>query len=157
MPTNYPQDLQDLLTAVDTGFVITMKDQRKSRRALEFGRLLFDRRRQLKLTQQEVADRAGIHRTLLSDYERPDAPDRVPTDTTIYGLADALDVPVEQMFEWAGVRHPTVDVKVANHAPHELLDKLDRLEAMVQALTDRLESFGEPPPAKRPRRRPPAG
>ena len=29
------------------------------------------------MTQQEVADEAGIHRTLLADYEREGAPDRL--------------------------------------------------------------------------------
>lgn len=49
--------------------------KKKGTWAVQFSRHLLDRRRELRLTQQEVADRAGIHRTLLSDYERDSALD----------------------------------------------------------------------------------
>lgn len=138
-----------------------MATQRKTSWALEFGRLIRDRRRELGLTQQEVADEAGIHRTLLADYEREGAPERVPTDDTLRGLADALSVPVQMMYRWAGVRFPTVDVSVAADTPPELLAKLSSLEEAIRLLTERLDaqarSNGSSPPAgKRPRRRPSA-
>jgi transcriptional regulator with XRE-family HTH domain len=134
-----------------------MTGRKKGPAALKFGRLISDRRRELRLSQQEVADRAGIHRTLLSDYERDGAPERVPSDDTLYGLAKALDVPVEQMFDWAQVRYPMVEIAVAKDAPPELVAKLASLEEAVRLLTERLEQFATPPEpqvARRPRRRP---
>jgi transcriptional regulator with XRE-family HTH domain len=136
-----------------------MTSKRKTAWALEFGRLIRDRRRELGLTQQAVADGAGIHRTLLADYEREGAPERVPTDVTLRGLADALSVPVQTMFKWAGVRFPAVDVSIASDTPPELLAKLSSLEEAIRVLTERLDgqtrSNGSPAPVRRqPRRRP---
>lgn len=135
----------------------TMSTKRKTAWALEFGRLIRDRRRELGLTQQEVADEAGIHRTLSADYEREGAPERVPTDDTLRGLADALGVPVQTIYKWAGVRFPSVDVSVADNTPPELLAKLSSLEEAIRLLTERLDVQARgngTQPAGRPRRRP---
>lgn len=134
-----------------------MAGKKKSTWALDFGRRLSDRRRELGLTQQDVADAAGIHRTLLADYERDNAPERVPTDDTLRGLAEALSVPEQMMYDWAGVRLPKVDMSISPNTPPELLDKLSSLEDAVRMLTERLEGLGSNgTPVKRPRRRPPA-
>ena len=132
-----------------------MTDKKKGRAALDFGNFLRDRRRELKLTQQEVADAAGIHRTLLADYERPDAPERTPTDGTLFGLAKALQVDAELMFDYAEVDYPRVNMSVSKAAPPELYDRLEKLEGLIVALSAQLDSLGDPPappPAKRPRR-----
>jgi len=137
-----------------------MADKKKSAWALQFGRLLQDRRLELDLSQQEVADRAGIHRTLVSDYERDSAPERVPSASTLHGLAKALNVPAELMFQWAEVRYPQVEIGLSKTAPPELVEHLASLEEAVRLLTERLEQYEgrapAPAPAKRPRRRPSA-
>lgn len=132
-----------------------MADRKKGRAALAFGEFLRDRRRELKLTQQEVADVAGIHRTLLADYERPDVPERTPTDATLFGLAQALQVDAELMFDYAEVDYPKVDMSVSKSAPPELYDRLDKLEELIVALTERLAGLDAPPASPsggRPRR-----
>lgn len=140
-----------------------MNQKKKGQWALDFGRLLRDRRRELGLSQQQVADGAGIHRTLLADYERDGAPERVPTDITLHGLARALDVPDELMFEWADVSYPVaVDVSVGRSAPPDLVKTVLQLrDELLDGLADlsdrleRLERAAEPP---RPRgRRPSTG
>jgi DNA-binding XRE family transcriptional regulator len=45
-----------------------------------------------KLTQQELADRAGLHRVAIARYE---AGDRAPTYAALCALADALGVPTD--------------------------------------------------------------
>lgn len=135
-----------------------MTDKPKSQWAIEFGRLLQDRRRELGYSQQEVADMAGIHRTLLSDYERDSAPERIPTDDTLRGLSKALDVPAELMYEWAGVRYPQVGVHLSAGTPSDLmkavLELRDQFAAGLADLSDRLERLEA---AKKPQGRRPSG
>lgn len=126
-------------------------DKKKGQSALAFGNFLRDRRRELKLTQQEVADKAGIHRTLLADYERPGAPERIPSDATLFGLAKALQVDPETMFDYADVDYPRVDMSVSKAAPPELYERLEKLEGLIVALTERLAGLDAPRPP-RPRR-----
>lgn len=124
----------------------------KTQWALEFGALLRTRRRELELSQQAVADMAGIHRTLLSDYERESAPERTPTDDTIRGLAKALDLPDELLFEAARVPYPSVSALISKAAPPEMLSLLQELMAEVRSLSarfDRLEQGGQRPPRGR--------
>lgn len=47
-------------------------------------------------SQEELADRAGIHRTYIGGIERGE---RNPTLTMIHRLARALDVPPSRLFE----------------------------------------------------------
>jgi DNA-binding XRE family transcriptional regulator len=54
------------------------------------------RRSVLRISQEELALRAGIHRTYLSDVERGA---RNPSIKTIEKIAQALQVPVGKLFE----------------------------------------------------------
>jgi len=60
-----------------------------------FGYAVKRRREDLDLTQEELADRAGIHRTYLSDIERGS---RNPSLVNIERLAAALAVRVSELF-----------------------------------------------------------
>jgi transcriptional regulator with XRE-family HTH domain len=140
-----------------------MTDKKKGRVALAFGEFIRDQRRALRLTQQEVADAAGIDRTLLSDYERPGGPEHVPTDATLFGLAKALQVDPELLFDYAEVGYPSVDISVSKSAPAEIVQEVQALRdafvaglAQISERLDRLEKSAQPEPPKRPRGRRPA-
>lgn len=64
-----------------------------------FGENLLRIRQARKLSQENVADRAAIHRTQISLLE---SGRRQPLLETVVRLAGALDVPVETLFE--GIR-----------------------------------------------------
>ena len=61
-----------------------------------FGENLLRIRQARKLSQENLADRAGIHRTQISLLE---SGRRQPLLETLVRLAGALDVPVEALFE----------------------------------------------------------
>ena len=60
-----------------------------------FGSAAKQRREEMGLTQEELADRAGTHRTYLSDVERGA---RNPNLVTIGKLAAALELAVSELF-----------------------------------------------------------
>jgi transcriptional regulator with XRE-family HTH domain len=60
-----------------------------------FGDAVRDRREALALTQEELADRAGIHRTYLSDVERGT---RNVSLVNVERISDALDVELSELF-----------------------------------------------------------
>jgi transcriptional regulator with XRE-family HTH domain len=60
-----------------------------------FGDAVRDRREALALTQEEFADRAGIHRTYLSDIERGT---RNVSLINIERLSDALAIELSELF-----------------------------------------------------------
>ncbi|HEY2157995.1 MAG TPA: helix-turn-helix transcriptional regulator [Isosphaeraceae bacterium] len=70
---------------------------RPSRRDIRerFGDAVRDRREALALTQEEFADRAGIHRTYLSDIERGT---RNVSLINIERLSDALAIELSELF-----------------------------------------------------------
>lgn len=61
----------------------------------QLGEVVRKRRLALNLSQEELAARAGVHRTYLSDIERGA---RNITITVLTRLADALDVRVSRLF-----------------------------------------------------------
>jgi transcriptional regulator with XRE-family HTH domain len=63
---------------------------------LRFGFAVKDRREALRLTQEEFADRAGIHRTYLSDIERGT---RNVSLMSIERLASALSLKISELFK----------------------------------------------------------
>jgi transcriptional regulator with XRE-family HTH domain len=68
--------------------------------AEQLGRRVRRRRHFLDLSQENLADRAGTHHTLISLYERGK---RMPLTSTLIKLAAALDVSVDQLVagvEW---------------------------------------------------------
>jgi transcriptional regulator with XRE-family HTH domain len=60
-----------------------------------FGYAVKRRREELDLTQEELAERARIHRTYLSDIERGS---RNPSLVNIERLADALTLRISELF-----------------------------------------------------------
>ena len=62
---------------------------------LNLGEVVRKRRLALNLSQEELAGRAGVHRTYLSDIERGA---RNITITVLNRLADALEVKVSRLF-----------------------------------------------------------
>ena len=65
-----------------------------------FGRAVRKRRRELDLSQEELAERASLHRNYISDIERGD---RNPSLENIQKLAKALDIKVSALFINYGV------------------------------------------------------
>lgn len=60
-----------------------------------FGKAVRRRRRELDLSQEELAERAELHRTYLSDIERGEGN---PSLEIIEKLANALDISVVSLF-----------------------------------------------------------
>jgi transcriptional regulator with XRE-family HTH domain len=61
----------------------------------QLGAVLKKRRHDLGLSQEELANRAGLHRTYITDVERGS---RNPSLDTIQKLARALEVPLSGLF-----------------------------------------------------------
>jgi len=72
-----------------------MKNRRKPDIREHFGFAVKVRREELGLTQEDLADRAGIHRTYLSDIERGT---RNPSLINIERMAAALSVSLSELF-----------------------------------------------------------
>jgi transcriptional regulator with XRE-family HTH domain len=74
-------------------------DEFDRRVASQLGRRVRRRRHFLDLSQEAVAERAGIHRTQISLYEKGA---RMPLTATLVRLAAALDVSVDQLLAGVG-------------------------------------------------------
>jgi transcriptional regulator with XRE-family HTH domain len=75
-------------------------DDFDTRVARQLGRRVKRRRNFLDLSQEALAERAGIHRTQISLYEHGE---RMPLVSTLIKLAAALEISVEQLvvgMEW---------------------------------------------------------
>lgn len=66
-----------------------------------FGSNLRERRKAIGISQEELADRSGLHRTVISDHERGRAD---PLLGSIVRLAEALDTTVSDLCEGVGPR-----------------------------------------------------
>lgn len=73
-----------------------MKNRSKPDIRERFGFAVKARREDLGLTQEDLADKAGIHRTYLSDVERGT---RNLSLINIERLAAALDFPMSELFQ----------------------------------------------------------
>jgi len=71
-----------------------------------FGRAIRRRRRELDFSQEELAERAELHRTYISDIERGD---RNPSLENIEKLAKALNIKVSDLFIRYGVEEASDD------------------------------------------------
>jgi transcriptional regulator with XRE-family HTH domain len=78
-----------------------------------FGAAVRLRRDNLGISQEELAGRAGLHRTYISDVERGA---RNVSLESIHRLADALQVPMSLLFAW---QHEEIN---GNHTPHPSRD-----------------------------------
>jgi transcriptional regulator with XRE-family HTH domain len=82
-----------------------------TRVARQLGRRVKRRRNFMDLSQEALADRAGIHRTQISFYERGV---RMPLVSTLIKLAAALEVSVEQLvvgIDWPVPGPPLADLR----------------------------------------------
>ena len=77
-----------------------MGDKSQSDIKRRFGKAIRRRRRELDLSQEELAERAELHRTYVSDIERGD---RNPSLENIEKLAKALNIRVSDLFISYGV------------------------------------------------------
>lgn len=57
--------------------------------AIDFGDLIYEARKRLKLTQKEAAERAGITRWSILQYEKAA---RLPSDPTVRKICMALEI-----------------------------------------------------------------
>jgi transcriptional regulator with XRE-family HTH domain len=78
-------------------------DEFDRRVAIQLGRRVRRRRHFLDLSQETLADRAGIHRTQISLYETGR---RMPLAATLVRLAAALEVSVDQLLAGAAWEVP---------------------------------------------------
>jgi transcriptional regulator with XRE-family HTH domain len=84
-------------------------DEFAARVAVQLGRRVRRRRRAIDLTQEALAERAGVHRTQISLIE---SGKRTPMTPTLIKLAAGLGVSVEQLLAgigWEVVAGPPLD------------------------------------------------
>jgi len=67
----------------------------------QFGKRVRELRRARALSQEELADRAGVHRTYMGGIERGE---RNPSLKNIAAIADALGVSLPELFSFSGSR-----------------------------------------------------
>ena len=75
-----------------------MKQVTKSQIRKVLGRAIRKHREQLDLTQEELAERAEVHRTYLADIERGS---RNPSVESVRRIAYALGVSISELFKTA--------------------------------------------------------
>lgn len=61
---------------------------------IRLGASILDRRRNLNMTQQQLAERVGVHQTRVSHWERGS---RVPTADQLQGLAEVFGVDMQTL------------------------------------------------------------
>ena len=83
-----------------------MKENERSDVKWLFGRAVRKRRRELDLSQEDLAERAGLHRNYISDIERGD---RNPSLENIQKLVKALDTRVSALFINYGIDEASTD------------------------------------------------
>lgn len=88
-----------------------MKENERSDIKWVFGRAVRKRRRELDLSQEELAERASLHRNYVSDIERGD---RNPSLENICKLAKALDIKVSTFFSEYGIDEASIDIDQIN-------------------------------------------
>ena len=125
------------------GFMESDREHRLSEFLARFGSAVKDQRKNLGLSQEELAHRSGLHRTYVTDIERGT---RNVSIDSVTKLAKALEVPLADLFEKIEKRPPvrsTTDHGIpidATHAgrPVEILlveDNPKHVELTLQALT----------------------
>lgn len=80
-----------------------MRQEKKIDIKQRFGLAVKRRRHELNISQEELADRAGLHRTYISDIERGT---RNVSLEGIEKLVDALEISVSDLFANYGVEAP---------------------------------------------------
>ncbi len=113
---------------------------------LHFGTAIRKQRSELQISQEELADRAGLHRTYISDVERGA---RNPSLESIEKLARALDLSVSKLFARAGDgagRDQLVEILLVEDNPRDVELTLrafrkGRISNVVQVVRDGAEAL----------------
>lgn len=100
----------------------------------KFARALYNRRKELKLSQEELAKRVGTTKQVVSKYERGE---RSPKVVAAKAFATALGTTLDEML---GVEAPTVDTDrlEALHQNKKLCMLFDRQRKMSEADIDKM-------------------
>ena len=69
----------------------------KSKIDIQFGLRIAELRRQLNISQEELAERCGVHRTCIGSIERGE---KSPTLNTIVKFAKGLGVEIIELFKY---------------------------------------------------------
>lgn len=68
----------------------------KSKIDIQFGLRIAELRKQLNISQEELAERCGVHRTYIGSIERGE---KSPTLNTIYKFSKGLEVNIIELFK----------------------------------------------------------
>lgn len=106
----------------------------------DFGTMLRERRKSVSLTQEELAERAGISARAIADVERGVI--RAPRRDTLELLADALELTDQQRDEWRQLRRQlsmrsSGDTPAPSlpHPPNQLIGRDREVNALVNLVT----------------------
>jgi transcriptional regulator with XRE-family HTH domain len=93
-----------------------------------------DRREDLRLSVRAAAKRAGI-----SDHtwRRVEEGDPSIGDTTLDGVAAALDLPAQRVYEWAGRRYRPMPASRVSQ-DEDLLEEIDAITLQLASLRARI-------------------
>lgn len=61
-----------------------------------FGKLIASKRKELSLSQEDLAEKCGIHRTYIGAIERGE---KSPTLSTIEKISNGLEIPINKLWE----------------------------------------------------------
>lgn len=111
-----------------------------------FGRVIQQRRMSLGLNQEALAERAGVHRTYLSDVERGT---RNVTLAILERLAESLEMELSALFELAEGKTKVTPRSMRQGTEVSLLladirDQLDRLQDQAVQLVGNFEQLKRP-------------
>ena len=101
------------------------------RDAFPIGPVLYERRRQLELSQEDVAKRCGLHRTYISDVERGA---RSISLGTLKQLSNALEMDVWQLM--LAAEQQTEAKNTQNHDGDHNVVRKSELEERLKVLPD---------------------
>ena len=89
---------------------------------IDFGKFVRDERKRIGISQEELADRAGLHRTYVTDVERGV---RNMTFESALKLTGALDLSFQNIFgefgRWNTLHDPPPARRTTEHAPADIL------------------------------------
>ncbi len=84
------------------------KNLREEMWLVALGETISERRQYIAMTQQQLADLSGVHRTYISDVERGV---RNVTVTTLYRLSTALEITTAKIFSQADKKVLSMDLQ----------------------------------------------
>lgn len=114
------------------------------------------RRKQLGLSAYAAAQRAGLHRSYWSKLEGGEY--EAPNPKTLAGIATALDVPIEQLYEIVGYETTSQSLpsfrpylRARYHLPHQAVVELERYFDLLRSYYDIPADHSVFPPKPKPK------